>query len=150
MKDSHARRHDITPAAAPKPLEVIDGGRRRRVLVVDDEQAVRSVLRRYLERRGWEVLEAGDAVEALRLIDDAGTRVDAAIVDLHMPGLEGAGLCLRIAAARPDLSERMIVASGDAPAARLALTQEKLACPVLAKPFELGELERALAEMLTR
>jgi two-component system cell cycle sensor histidine kinase/response regulator CckA len=148
MKDSPARRLSIGHASAAKPLEVIAGARRHRLLVVDDEQAVRSVLRRYLDRRGWEVLEAESGEQALALIDDAATRIDAVIVDVHMPGLAGTALCQRIAAARPALLSRMIVATGDAPAATAALAREQLICPVLPKPFELSELEQALAKLL--
>jgi DNA-binding NtrC family response regulator len=150
MKDSPARRLSIGSAYTAKPLEVVGEALRRRLLIVDDEAAVRSVLRRYLARRGWEVMEAANAEQALVLIDDAAMKFDAVIVDLHMPGgLEGAALCQRIAAARPELLSRMIVATGDAPSARTALAREQLACPVLPKPFELAELERALSDVLT-
>jgi two-component system cell cycle sensor histidine kinase/response regulator CckA len=115
---------------------------------VDDEQAVRSVLRRYLNRRGWGVVEAADAEQALALIAGGTVAIDAVIVDLHMPGLGGASLCQRIATTQPALSARMILASGDAEAASEALKEQKLICPVLAKPFELTELERALGNML--
>jgi two-component system NtrC family sensor kinase len=150
MKDSPARRLTTTHTTTARPLAVVDGARRRHVLIVDDEQAVRSVLRRYLERRGWTVMDVANAELALTLIDDPGNRVDAVIVDLHMPGLEGPGLCQRIAAARPALSSRMIVATGDTHTALLALADERLGCPVLAKPFELAELDRALENVLAR
>jgi hypothetical protein len=49
----------------------------------------------------------------------------------------------------PELADRLLVASGDAAAAMTELQRESLACPVLAKPFELIDLERALDGLLT-
>lgn len=120
----------------------------RRALVVDDERAVRYVLRRFLERRGWGIIEAESAEQALEQLDDSANLVDAVIVDLNLPGLSGSALCRRITTMRPELAERMIVASGDAHQAHSELALESLRCPVLAKPFELVELERALDGML--
>jgi two-component system cell cycle sensor histidine kinase/response regulator CckA len=144
-KDSHARDpNDAARTTSPKPLGPVGGARRGTLLVVDDEDSVRTVLRRYLDRHGWQVLEAANGEQALRLIEDAAVKVDAVIVDLNMPGMQGAGLCRRIAEARPALASRMIVASGDPRAAVAALALEEIACPVLAKPFELKELDRKL------
>ena len=148
MRDSQALRLSVNAVARSSSLEVVAEESPRQVLIVDDEQAVRSVLRRYLSRRGWGVVEAANAEQALALIAEGTVVIDAVIVDLHMPGLGGAGLCQRIATVRPALSSRMILASGDAEAASEALKEKKMVCPVLAKPFELDELERALGNML--
>jgi two-component system cell cycle sensor histidine kinase/response regulator CckA len=121
----------------------------RHALVVDDEYAVRFVLRRFLERRGWSIQEAESAEQALQLLDGGATHLDAVIVDLNLPGLSGSALCRRIATLRPELAARLLVASGDASAAMVELARESLDCPVLAKPFELIDLERALDGLLT-
>ena len=57
------------------------------VLVVDDEQSVRSVLRRKLESMGHRVLDASDGREALRILE--GQRPDIAMVDILMPEMDG-------------------------------------------------------------
>jgi CheY-like chemotaxis protein len=120
----------------------------RRVLIVDDEISVRYVIRRYLGRRGWMVVEAGDAGEAMVALEDAAHPVDAVIVDLNLPGLSGSALCRRISTTRPALASRLILASGDAVAARDEAQREGLACRVLAKPFELVELDLALSDIV--
>jgi CheY-like chemotaxis protein len=117
-------------------------------LVVDDETSVRSVLRRYLERRGWAVLEAANADEALDLVADAAELIDAVVVDLHMPGLSGSALCRRISALRPALATRIIMASGDALGAVEELAREAFHCRVLSKPFDLNEFVRVLDEVV--
>ncbi len=116
----------------------------RCALLVDDEVSVRVVVRRFLERRGWAVLEAPSAEHALRLLNDDAVDVDVVLVDLHLPGLSGSALCQRISTAHPMLSARLLVASGDALKAVEELALESLHCPVLAKPFELDELGRTL------
>jgi two-component system response regulator ResD len=67
---------------------------RAQVLVVDDEYALRRLLRTYLEKDGFAVLEAENGHDALRLIR-AGN-VDAALVDVMLPGLDGFELVRRI------------------------------------------------------
>ena len=116
----------------------------RFALVVDDELAVRYVLRRFLERCGWQVLDAENAAGAMLLVADVSRRIDVVVVDLHLPDDSGSTLCSRISALRPWLASRILVASGDAFEAGRALARESLCCPVLAKPFHLMELERAL------
>ena len=118
------------------------------MLVVDDEPAVRHVLRRYLDRRGWQVSEATTAAQALVMLVACTTSFDAVIVDLNLPDLPGSTLCRRIIALCPLLASRLIVASGDACGASEQLALESLSCPVLAKPFELAALDDALAALL--
>jgi signal transduction histidine kinase/CheY-like chemotaxis protein len=111
-----------------------------RILVVDDEDAVRGPIVRYLRRRGAVVFEARDGQEgyegALR------ETPDAIIADLRMPRLDGAGLYAALRAERPDLADRTIILSGD-------LSQLGAAFPVpetrvLVKPAELREIEIAV------
>lgn len=58
-----------------------------KILVADDETEIRDVLRLYLEKEGYEVVEAADGLEAVRLIKQE--KVDLAILDIMMPGLDG-------------------------------------------------------------
>ncbi|MEU5853640.1 response regulator, partial [Saccharopolyspora shandongensis] len=66
----------------------------RRVLVVDDEHAVRDVLRRYLERSGYEADLAEDGETALRLF--AEREPDLVVLDLMLPGVGGLEVCRRV------------------------------------------------------
>ncbi|OFJ50969.1 response regulator transcription factor [Mycolicibacterium grossiae] len=62
-----------------------------RVLIADDDNVVRDVLRRYLERDGLDVSTARDGHEALRVL--GSERVDLAVLDVMMPGPDGLALC---------------------------------------------------------
>lgn len=65
-----------------------------RVLVVDDDETVRDVVRRYLEVAGYTVLQAGDGVTALHSF--AEQRPDAVVLDVMMPGIGGLEVCRRL------------------------------------------------------
>ena len=60
-----------------------------RILVVDDDRAVRDSLRRSLQFNGYQVDLAGDGQAALELVFDAGSRPDAMVLDVMMPRLDG-------------------------------------------------------------
>ena len=61
------------------------------MLIADDDVVVRDVVRRYLERDGMDVAVADDGHEALRLL--GSERIDVAVLDVMMPGLDGLALC---------------------------------------------------------
>ncbi|AUI64766.1 response regulator transcription factor [Amycolatopsis sp. BJA-103] len=65
-----------------------------RVLVVDDDETVRDVVRRYLEVAGFDVDVAGDGTEGLRLFSETGP--DLVVLDVMMPGLNGLEVCRRL------------------------------------------------------
>lgn len=124
----------------------------RRALVIDDEGAVRSVLRRWLKRRGWEVSEALDGGEALAKMQEpvgAGAAgapdFDVIICDLRMPTLSGPELHAWTKTHRPDLTTRLVFASGDVQEPEAAQFLQQCGCPVLEKPFELSRLEALLS-----
>ena len=128
----------------------IDLPHARRALVIDDEGAVRSVLRRWLKRRGWDVAEAPDGEVALAQLSDGGTSAparefDLIICDLRMPSLSGPELHAWTKLHRPDLTQRLIFASGDVQEAEAAEFLQQCGCPVLEKPFELSRLEAVLS-----
>jgi DNA-binding response OmpR family regulator len=69
---------------------VAEGGGRPVVLVVDDEPMVRDVLEQYLTREGFEVLTASNGAEALAVCLSQPGRVALALLDVRLPGLDGA------------------------------------------------------------
>jgi two-component system, cell cycle sensor histidine kinase and response regulator CckA len=73
------------------------------ILLVEDEEPVRSVTRRFLERGGYRVLEAASGPEALRLFDQVGGAIDLLLTDMVMPGMGGRELATRLLARRPGL-----------------------------------------------
>lgn len=79
--------HDVQmPRTPPQVADLADAGRRRRVLVIDDEPTVREVVSRYLERDGYVVDAAADGEEARELLRQAP---DLVILDLMLPGMDG-------------------------------------------------------------
>ena len=58
------------------------------VLVVDDEEALRNLAARLIEKRGYQVLTAGDGAQALAVLS-GGARVDLMVLDVMMPGIDG-------------------------------------------------------------
>jgi len=106
--------------------------KRPRVLVVDDEESVRHILRTVLERQGCDVCEAGSAEEALQLLPQASPAV--AIVDILLPGKSGLALLDEITSRRPDC--RVIVITGDSSPQTAGQVARLGASGFLEKPFE--------------
>jgi len=80
-----------------------------RVLIVDDDEKVRELLRRFLEPEGYEVMEAASAEEAVQRLGSAAPAV--ALCDLHMTGANGLWLADQIRRLSP--STAMVLATGD-------------------------------------
>ena len=142
------------PAAAPPGANSVAGpGAPRagslvgvRVLIVEDEEAVRRPMARYLARRGAEVDEAGDGVEGLaRLLAQPANVI---LADLRMPRMGGVELYARLEEERPELAARVLFLSGDvsqlAEPGNTPVPRER----VLVKPVELAELERRIVEFV--
>jgi len=95
-------RVDESPAPElPEASELPSG--RGRVLLVEDEPAVRHLARRVLERSGYAVIEAADGEEAIRRFEESGAPVDLLLTDLVMPGMSGRALAERLTALSPGL-----------------------------------------------
>ena len=80
------------------------------IVLVDDDEGVRAVARRILQRAGYTVLSAPDGVEAMRLISESGGRIDLLVTDVVMPGLGGRDLVAHVRDTYPDL--RVLFVSG--------------------------------------
>lgn len=81
-----------------------------RILVVDDERALRHLLKVYLVKEGFQVLEAVDGEQALSVFDDGG--VDIAVVDVMLPGIDGFEVTRRIRA-RSSIPIILLTARGE-------------------------------------
>ncbi len=118
-----------------------------KVLVVDDEPAVRDSLRRALQLEGYEVELAGDGLEALeRLTAENG--VDAVLLDVSMPRLDGLETCRRLRRDGNALPVLMLTAR-DAVSDRVA-GLDAGADDYVVKPFALEELLARLRALLRR
>jgi PAS domain S-box-containing protein len=130
--------------APPEPAVAPAG--RESVLVVEDEEAVRSLIRTALEYSGYRVMLAGDGVEALKLIASNSGPLDVVITDLAMPGMNGAELAAKVRERLPDIE--ILYISGYAEDMRPAGKIEESA--FLQKPFTPQALSRKVRELLDR
>lgn len=103
-------RTDRTPARATPSARPISRGRGELVLVVDDDQPIRTIAARTLEEHGYRVLTAGHGREALTIIDDLGGRLDLVLTDMMMPVMDGAATTAELEQRYPHLP--VIAASG--------------------------------------
>jgi two-component system, cell cycle sensor histidine kinase and response regulator CckA len=124
------------PERAPSPAPHTTS----RALVVEDDAAVRRATRRMLERGGIEVVEAANAVEALRLLRDEGAGMDVVVSDVVMPDVQGTDLAMVLAELHPSLP--VVLVSG------YAGNEDALARRVLSKPFSQEELFDRIHEAL--
>ncbi len=130
--EASGRRPPAHPnCAGPRPV----------ALVIDDERSVRMALTRYFERGGWDVRQAEDGSEALELLaDPAAPAYEVVITDLRMPGCTGVEVHDWLAEHRPDLFDRLIIATGDVASPSIREFIQRTSRPVLEKPFELSAL----------
>jgi DNA-binding response OmpR family regulator len=77
--------------------------RRPTVLVVDDEEDLRDIMRRMLERRGFDTLVAGDSEQAIETCRDHAGEIDVLVTDLGLPGASGGELSRAASAVRPQM-----------------------------------------------
>ena len=119
----------------------------RQILVVEDEPLIRMLAVDMLDVLGFGAVEAGDAAEALAIDAETLKGFAALMVDLGLPDLPGEELVRRLLQKRPDLP--VIVTSGSDAAAAAQRLGAQHALTILEKPYQLKDLERAMAELTT-
>jgi PAS domain S-box-containing protein len=119
-----------------------------RVLVLDDEPAIRVFLDRVLQAAGMEVTLAADGREALRLIEDG--LFDAVLCDHRMAGMTGIEVYETVARLRPELTARFVVMSGDVLNPELRTFAAERDIHLLAKPFDVETILSVIRAVLAR
>jgi CheY-like chemotaxis protein len=117
------------------------------ILLVENENALRELVRRFLEGSGYEVLNARDGDEALALATAHPASIDLLLTDVVMPGMSGFALSSRVADLRAET--KVLYISGyadDYEMIREGLTDSGR--PFLLKPFSQAELFRKVDEIL--
>ena len=135
----------VSPAAPSAPVRP---GAGQRILVVEDEEAVRDIVCRLLRKAGYEVFPAPHPAEALRMCREDALGFDVLLTDVIMPGMSGTQLAAELRGDRPGLPVLFMsgYTSGPAPGG-----QEMPAdAPLIRKPFEaqtlLNEVHRLVSE----
>ena len=116
-----------------------------KILLVDDDEAIRSSLGRYLRSRGHELSTAADGEEGWQLLREH--EFDAVVSDVRMPRLPGPEMVRRMRSAGLQTPVVFIAGAGDD--ATESLSAELGRCATLAKPFRLAQLAQLLVDSQT-
>ncbi len=116
------------------------------VLLVEDEDCVRSLARQVLEMCGYTVLEACDGADALARFDGHASEIDILVTDVVMPYLDGRGLADRLLAAKPELKVLFVSGYPNEAVVRHGILDAEFA--FLPKPFTTGALADKVRQVL--
>ena len=131
------------PAEEEQRASALDGS--ETVLVAEDEEAVRLIIAKALEARGYRVLSARDGSEALELAAGHGG-IDLLVTDVVMPDMNGRELSRCLTEARPNLRTLYLSGYTDDAMLHRGVLQEGVA--FLQKPFSLGALARKVRDVI--
>jgi DNA-binding response OmpR family regulator len=118
------------------------------VLVVDDEEDLRDIMRRMLERRGFDTLVAGDSEQAIERCRDHPGEIDVLVTDLGLPGASGGELSRSATTLRPQMG--VVYISGlpkDIAVTKGLISDDAL---LVKKPFTSDQLIEALGLVIAR
>ncbi|MEH2509936.1 two-component system cell cycle sensor histidine kinase/response regulator CckA [Nitrobacteraceae bacterium AZCC 1564] len=132
------------PAAKPRAPDLTGQGV---ILLVEDEDGLRSLNARGLRSRGYTVMEAANGLEAMELIDQEQGAIDLVVSDVVMPEMDGPTLLVEMRKRNPDL--KIIFVSGYAEDAFEKSLPENQQFNFLPKPFTLSQLVAAVKETMT-
>ncbi len=118
-----------------------------RILVVDDEEAVRSLIARGLALDGHDVAMAGDGAEAMEVLAANGGAFDLVLSDIRMPLMDGIAMALAAKRDHPDLP--IMLMTGYAEQRERTKSLEDIVIDVMTKPFGLAELRSAVTNVLS-
>ncbi|NUO63780.1 MAG: PAS domain S-box protein [Gemmatimonadaceae bacterium] len=134
-----------TPASAhpaPPPAPAVENERSRRVLVADDERAVREALQIFLRSLGHQVDVAGSGLEAIARLESR--RYDAILLDLRMPDMAGGAVYDKLLRHDPEHAARIVFVTGDAFSDSARALIERSGRPYISKPFALEDVARVI------
>jgi len=118
-----------------------------RILIVDDEEVIRNLLRHVLEREGYEVIEAGNGKIALQVFRQQPA--DLIITDIVMPEKEGLETITELRKTYPDVKIIGMSGGGRIDSKDYLMIAQRLgANRTLAKPFEWNDMLSAIKELL--
>jgi two-component system cell cycle sensor histidine kinase/response regulator CckA len=137
-------RVDAAPAAEERETAAETRAGEETILLVEDEDVVRALAHRVLERCGYTVLACADGAEAIDLADRHPEPIDLLLTDVVMPGLRGPEVAERVSASRPGI--KVLYMSGYADEALLGAAA--IGDALIEKPFGVDALARRVREAL--
>ena len=137
---------EAEPVAPPARAKATRLEGNETILLVEDEDGVRSLLRRALKSMGYTVLEARLSTEALDVLQQAGKPVDLVLTDVVMPGMSGPALAEKIKAVNPGV--KLVYMSGYSDDTLLRHGLRESGEHFMQKPFGPADLIRKIREVL--
>jgi CheY-like chemotaxis protein len=134
----------VTAIGAPVALHSPRGD--ETVLVVEDQQEVRSLMRHVLRTHGYDVLEAAEGPSAIAACEALERPISLLITDVVMPGMSGPALAAHLRTVRPHMRVLYISGYTDATVLEHGIGEQQVA--FLQKPFTTSELTRKVREVL--
>jgi len=135
-------------AIGPPAPAVVGAPAKGRILVIDDEGAIREMARDILESGGYEVVTAVDGVDALELYREEWGRIDLVLLDMVMPRMGGLETYRRLLGM--DRTVRVLLCTGFADHEKTQKALKEGAVGLLQKPFTMTELLGKIARVLAR
>lgn len=118
-----------------------------RILLAEDEEAIRTLIVRALTQDGHEVIASGDGAEALEVLGRDKGRFDLLLTDIQMPVMDGIALALAAGRDHPNLI--ILLMTGFADQRERAHGLNALVHDVITKPFSLADIRSVVAGALT-
>jgi two-component system, cell cycle response regulator CpdR len=118
-----------------------------RILIAEDEEAIRSLVERALAQDGHAVTTAHDGAEALDLLTREDGEFELLLTDIRMPIMDGIALALAAARDHPNLA--IVLMTGYADQRERASNLEALIHDVIAKPFSLATIRNAVRDAIS-
>ena len=119
-----------------------------RILIAEDEEPLRTLIKRGLGEEGHSVVATADGSEALETLQSEGGGFDLLLTDIKMPVMDGIALALAVARDFPKLP--ILLMTGYADQRERVSGLEALICDVISKPFALAEIKFAVASALAK
>ncbi len=118
-----------------------------RILLVEDEESVRTFSARALQTTGYEVFEADGGEEALEILDELDNKIDLMVSDVEMPEMDGPALLVEVRKRLPDV--KVIFVSGYAQESIRNELADDRSVEFLAKPYSLDQINSKVKEVLS-
>ncbi|MHB1109569.1 MAG: response regulator, partial [Devosia sp.] len=135
---------EVVAKVVAAPVRDLTG--HERILIVEDEDTVRSFSARALRTTGYEVFEADSGEQALEVLDDIGNDIDLMISDVVMPEMDGPALLTKVRERLPEL--KVIFVSGYAEESVRQDIADDQSVEFLAKPYSLDQINSKVKEVL--
>ena len=137
-----------------QPVVMVEGPRaiashpeaKERILVVEDDDAVRRMTREFLTIKGYNVVEVSSAAEAIEVMESRGNTIDLVLTDVVMPGMKGGELVERLIKNRANLKVLYMSAYTEGDAINFGILSPGMA--FIEKPFSPDELATKVADVL--